>query len=83
MNIVEALCESLGVAFERRPIDRTELRIADEIALAGTLMELGFVSRFEDRHMPASFPVLSRVREEYWACVRGMREHPAVHLTLV
>jgi branched-chain amino acid aminotransferase len=83
VDIVEALCESLGIPFERRPIDRTELQIADEIALAGTLMELGFVARFEDREMPASRPVLSRLREEYWACARGMRHHPAVQLTLV
>lgn len=83
VNIVEALCRSLDIRFERRPIDRTELLIADEIALAGTLMELGVVSRLECRRMPPSTPLLERVKDEYWACVRGERQHPAVQLTPV
>jgi branched-chain amino acid aminotransferase len=83
VNIVESLCSSLGIPFERKPIDRTELLIADEIALAGTLMELGVVNRLEGRKMPSSTPFLDRITEEYWACVRGMRQNPAVRLTPV
>ena len=40
VNIVEALAKSLGIEFSRRPIDRTELLIADEIAICGTLAEV-------------------------------------------
>ncbi len=83
VNIVEALCGSLGIPFERRPIDRTELAIADAACLAGTLSELGRVRRLEGRTMPESSPVLDRIGEEYWACVRGQRRHPAIQLTLV
>jgi branched-chain amino acid aminotransferase len=83
VNIVEALCGSLGIPFERRPIDRTELAIADAVCLAGTLSELGRVRRLEGRTMPESSPVLDRIGEEYWACVRGQRRHPAIQLTLV
>ena len=82
VNIVESLCKRVGIPFERRPIDRTELLVADEIALAGTLMELGVVSRIDWRRMPSSTPLIDRVREEYWACVRGERQDPAVHLTV-
>jgi branched-chain amino acid aminotransferase len=38
--IVFELAESLGLKTEKRPIDRTELHICDEIAIVGTLAEL-------------------------------------------
>jgi branched-chain amino acid aminotransferase len=40
VNILEEISRSLGTPFIRRPIDRTELYIADEIAVAGTLAEV-------------------------------------------
>jgi branched-chain amino acid aminotransferase len=83
VNIVEALCQSDHIPFERRPIDRTELQVADEIALAGTLMELGLVSRLGDRPMSPRAPVIERIQDLYWACVRAERQHPAVELTHV
>ena len=83
VNIVEALCATLGIPFERRPIDRTELAVADEICLAGTLVELGRVRRFESRVMPAPAPIFDRIEEEFWACMRGKKQHSAVHLTPV
>jgi branched-chain amino acid aminotransferase len=83
VNIVEALCGSLGIPFVRRPIDRTELMVADEVALAGTLMELGVVKRLDFRVMPTATPLLDRITDEYWACARGQRRHPAVQLTAV
>ena len=83
VNIVEALCGTLGIPFDRRPIDRTELMVADDVALAGTLMELGVVKTLDFRAMPAATPVLGRITDEYWACVRGQKRHPAVQLTPV
>ena len=41
LDITEALAKSAGVPFERRPIDRTELYVADEIAFCGTLNRAG------------------------------------------
>ncbi len=83
VNIVESLCKALGIPFERRPMDRTELMTADEIALAGTLMEIGVVRRLEGRTMPPDTPILDRIRDEFWACVRGLRTNDAVSLTPV
>ena len=37
LDIVEALAHSMKMPFIRRPIDRTELLVADEIAICGTL----------------------------------------------
>lgn len=83
INIVESLCISLDIDFQRRPIDRSELLVSDEIALAGTLMELGIVASLDSREMPRSTPVLDRITEEYWACARGERQHLAMRLTPV
>jgi branched-chain amino acid aminotransferase len=82
VNILESLCESIGIPFDRRPIDRTELQIADEIALAGTLAEVVIVQRFQDREMPEA-PVLSQLRDEYFACARGLKANPLMSLTPV
>lgn len=83
VDIVEGLCGTLGIPFERRPVERTELLVADEISLVGTLMELGVVRRLDTRTMPVDTPVLERISSEFWACVRGRREHPAVRMTPV
>jgi branched-chain amino acid aminotransferase len=82
VDIVSALCEELGIPFERRPVDRSELLVADEVALAGTLMELGVVKQLEDRAMPDA-PLVRAVADRYWACVRAQTAHPAVRLTPV
>ena len=82
VNIIESLCESLGIPFARRPIDRTELRIADELALVGTLAEVAIVHRFEDREMPEA-RILSQLRDEYFACARGLKANPIMSLTPV
>lgn len=81
VTIVEALCRTLGIEFERRPIDRTELMVADEIALAGTLMELAVVCRMAYRDMRPAAGVFDRIRGLYWACVRAEQTHSAVQLT--
>jgi branched-chain amino acid aminotransferase len=83
VNIVETLCQRLGIAFERRPIDRTELTVADEICLAGTLMELGRVRNLESLPLPATTPILDRISDEFWGVVRGERTDPLVSLTPV
>jgi branched-chain amino acid aminotransferase len=83
IDIVEALCASLGIPFERRPVDRSELLVADEVALAGTLMELGVVRQLGDRALPPDTPLLGAVADRYWSCVRAQTAHPAVRLTAV
>lgn len=83
VKIVEALCHRLAIPFEYRPIDRTELTVADELALVGTLMELGRVRNLESRSLPIHSPILDRISDEFWATVRGERPHPVATLTAV
>ena len=40
LDIVRRICHSLAIPFVERPVERTELHIADEIRLVGTLAEL-------------------------------------------
>src|SRR5262249_36557137 len=40
VDILENMATSMGIPFVRRPIDRTELLVADEIGICGTITEL-------------------------------------------
>lgn len=83
VGIVEQLCETLHIPFKRRPVERSELFIADELCLVGTLMEFGHLRRIGHRPMPAEHRLIGRIADEFWAAVRGSRPHPAVELTSV
>jgi branched-chain amino acid aminotransferase len=79
-EIIAALCADLGIRFETRPIERTELIIADEIAAIGTLNDITIVSAMDERPMGPS-PVLDRILARYLAACEGRDPHPAVDLT--
>ena len=81
VDLVEVLANSLGVPFVRRPIDRTELLIADEMALCGTLAELPLVKCFEGQPMPESTPILCALQTRLLNAVRGIDPHPAIELS--
>jgi branched-chain amino acid aminotransferase len=81
LDIVEALAGSMGIPFVRRPIDRTELLIADEIALCGTLAELIVASSIEGLELNAEAPLLSSLQARYFRAVRNIDPHPFVELT--
>jgi branched-chain amino acid aminotransferase len=83
VDIVEGLCRALGVPFLRRPIDRTELMVAEEVALLGTLLEIGVVDRLDQRQMHELTPILDKISAAYWACVRGRTSDRAIELTPV
>jgi len=83
LEIVQKICQSLAIPFIERPVDRTELHIADEIRLVGTLAELAPVAQVDDYKLPASSPVTDIIAATYWKAVRGVAPHPAVDLTFV
>jgi len=83
LDLVEALAKSMGIPFVRRPIDRTELLIADEIALCGTLAELPLVKSIEGQRLPESAPLLNALQARYFQAVRGIDPHPAVELAML
>lgn len=83
LEIVEALAHSLGVPFVRRPIDRTELLIADEIGICGTLAELTIVHSIENTKVDTDSRILGRLQRRYYDAVRGVDPHSAAELTML
>lgn len=69
VSIIERICTEAGVSMERRPIDRTELLVADECALAGTISELTLVSEV-DGHVYRTDGILGVVRRRYLDLMR-------------
>jgi len=83
LQIVRGICHSRAIPFIERPIDRTELHIADELRLVGTLSELTPITRVDDYELPVSRPLTDLIAETFWDAVRGVTPHPAVELTFI
>ena len=83
VQIVASICSSLGIHFVERAIDRTELYIADEIRLVGTLAEIVPVRRIDHYILPERSPVLDEVAKRFWAAVRGIQPHEAIDLSFL
>jgi branched-chain amino acid aminotransferase len=83
LDIVEALAQSMDVPFVRRPIDRTELLVADEIALCGTLAELILVTSIEGLPLNREATILRALQERYFRAVRNIEPHPFVELSVL
>jgi len=83
LDIVESLAQSLGIKFHRRPIDRTELLVADELGVCGTLHEITLVTAIDEYQMSEKSPILSTIQRRYLEAVRGVNPHPAVECTLL
>jgi branched-chain amino acid aminotransferase len=83
VDIVEALAQSLGIKFTRRTIDRTELLVADEIGICGTLCEITLTTSIEGLALSSKSPILGAIQQRYLEAVRGINPHPLVELTLL
>jgi branched-chain amino acid aminotransferase len=82
-EVLQEIGHSLDIEFVRRPIERTELYVADELGLTGTLTEITCVPALDERPYPAETPVLSRLAKRYRAGVTGGDPHPAIELAMV
>jgi branched-chain amino acid aminotransferase len=78
VDVAEALAGSLGIRFVRRPIDRTELLIADELALCGTLAEMALVRSIDRFDVPGASGILQSLQARYFDAVRAVNPHPYV-----
>ena len=68
----------MGVPFERRPIERTELLAADECDIAGTISELTLVQEIDGFSFGSRPP--SRLRRRYIEIMRGEAASPGIDL---
>lgn len=69
LDVVERICHRDGIAFERRPLDRTELVTSDEVGVAGTISELTPISRVDTAEFRVD-GVLSSIRDRYLSAMR-------------
>lgn len=77
VDICEALCRSMGVPFQRRPIERSELPIADELATVGTIGEVTLAASLDGQPLGEA-PVLRALARRYWDAATGVDPHPSV-----
>jgi branched-chain amino acid aminotransferase len=72
VDALERAAVDLGLPFERRPIERSELLAADECAVAGTISELTLVEEVDGFHFDLS-GILAQLRGRYLEIMRGER----------
>lgn len=83
IDIIEALAHSLDIPFAKRPIDRTELLVADELALCGTIGEINPVKTIDGFLLPQKSSVIQRLQRRYLDAIRGIDPHPSVERTVI
>jgi branched-chain amino acid aminotransferase len=81
VDIVEALAKDLSIPFERRPVDRSELYIADELALAGTLSEVTPILSVDGNECSGRTALLTTLLERYRDAVKGLVPHASADLS--
>jgi len=79
VDILEEVAKELGMPFDRRPIERTELLAADECGLAGTISELTLVSELDGVEYDQT-GLLAQLRQRYLELMRGDLVLPGVEL---
>jgi len=83
LDVVEALARSMNIEFIRRPIDRTELLVADEIALCGSLAVVILAKSIDGLPLPEASPILTALQTRYLEVVTGTVPHPFVKLSIL
>jgi branched-chain amino acid aminotransferase len=78
------LARKIGIEVIERPIDKSELFIADEVFLCGTAAKVSMVSRVENYKIPhAPGPITSKIKEELTAITQGQRDEYRDWITTV
>jgi branched-chain amino acid aminotransferase len=72
-TVIQLLREDLGFEVAERPIDRTEVYLADEVFMTGTGAQVTAVTRVDHRPIGGGHigPLTRRLRERFFAVVRG------------
>lgn len=83
VDFVESIAKTMKIPFFRRPIDHTELFIADELALCGTLAELEQVISIDGVALGQDTPVLSSLRDRFFKIVRGEATEPEFDFSII
>jgi branched-chain amino acid aminotransferase len=65
------LARAMGIEVIERPVDKSELLIADEVFLSGTAAKITPVRQVESYQLPTHRPVTDRLREKLTAITEG------------
>ncbi|HSM81245.1 MAG TPA: branched-chain amino acid transaminase [Nodosilinea sp.] len=65
------VARNLGIEVVERPVDKSELLIADEVFLSGTAAKITPVRQVESYALPTSRPVTDRLRDQLTAITEG------------
>jgi branched-chain amino acid aminotransferase len=61
----------MGIPTLERPVDKSELFVADEVFLSGTAAKVTPVRRVESTDLPSDRPVMKAIRERLTAITEG------------
>ena len=65
------LAQAMGIPTLERPVDKSELFVADEVFLSGTAAKITPVRRVETTDMPGQRPIMNAIRERLTAITEG------------
>ncbi|MCT0226353.1 branched-chain amino acid transaminase [Synechococcus sp. CS-1328] len=65
------LARDMGIPTLERPVDKTELFVADEVFLSGTAARVTPVRRVETTDLPSQRPIMERLRERLTLITEG------------
>ncbi len=68
------VARDLGIEVVERPVDKSELLIADEVFLSGTAAKITPVRRVESYNLPTHRPITDRLRDQLTAITEGRVE---------
>ncbi|NEO83425.1 MAG: branched-chain amino acid transaminase [Spirulina sp. SIO3F2] len=68
------LAKELGIEVVERPVDKTELLIADEVFLSGTAAKITPIKRIENYTLPQAKPLTNQLRDKLTAITENRDE---------
>ena len=69
-SVIE-LARAMGLTVVERPVDKSELFVADEVFLSGTAARVTPIRRIETTDLPGSRPIMDRLRDRLTAITEG------------
>ena len=69
-SVIE-LARDMGIEVVERPVDKSELFVADEVFLSGTAAKVTPVRRVESTELPSQHPLMDRLRDRLTAITEG------------
>jgi branched-chain amino acid aminotransferase len=75
-TLIELAATELGIETVERPIDRTELYVADEAFFCGTGVQIAAIAEIDHRPVGTGKlgPIVTQLRDLYFSIARGKRE---------